>query len=99
ARWAAWVCCLAPDAVPDPKAVVALAERAVAAAPRNPAALATLGAALLRAGDASQATVRLREAVAQDPDAPAAWLFLALVEQRRGHAGEAAKALAKAAAD
>src|SRR5207248_1580766 len=40
ARWVAWVCCLTPDAVVDPKAVMMLAERALAAAPRQPAALA-----------------------------------------------------------
>jgi WD40 repeat protein len=98
----AWTCALGPGAVEDYGPVVALAEKAVAAArgEAKPLMLNTLGAVLYRAGRYKDALARLNEAVAarggkgvvQD------FLFLALVQHRLGKADEAQKQLAQALA-
>jgi tetratricopeptide (TPR) repeat protein len=94
---AAWVCCLGPGGADDPRAVVALAERAVAARPRSYAELNTLGAALFRAGRAEEAVRRLEEALKlRDRDLVLDELFLALACQKLGRQEDARRWLTKA---
>ncbi len=74
--------------------ILKLAERAVAAAPNDPAAGVNLAAASLRDGQASVAASRLREAIqSQDPgdaaELPRERAYLALAEYARGRAAEA----------
>jgi tetratricopeptide (TPR) repeat protein len=57
-------CALAPGAVGDPEKAVQWASAAVAARPRDPELLNTLGAALYRAGRFDEAARRLDEAIA-----------------------------------
>jgi tetratricopeptide (TPR) repeat protein len=92
----AWTCSLAPEAVPDLKRVVQLAERAAASDGRSHVLARNLGAALLRAGRCQDAVVKLNQALALQKEAPATWLLLALAHRRLGHADEAGRWLAKA---
>jgi tetratricopeptide (TPR) repeat protein len=94
----AWTCVLAPDAVPDQKIPMQLAEKVVSRVPRGPAALNTLGAAHYRAGQLDKAIQRLNEAIQADGKGGTAWdwLFLAMAHQSLGHADEAKKWLDKA---
>src|SRR5262249_6030874 len=96
---AAWLCCLGPGAVDDPAAVVALAERAVAAQPRNYAFLNTLGVALLRAGRYREAVRPLDEALRlRERDVVHDELLLSLARQKLGRGDVARRGLAEAAA-
>jgi tetratricopeptide (TPR) repeat protein len=95
----AWVCCLGPGA-PDPGAAVALAEKAVAARPRDYAILNTLGAALMRAGRPAEAVRRLEECLSLRPpqlDVVHDELLLALACHGLGRDEDARRWLAKAA--
>jgi WD40 repeat protein len=94
---AAWVCCLGPGGADDPGAVVALAEKAVAAMPRYYGYLNTLGTALLRAGRPEEAVRRLEEALKLlGRDAILDQLLLALAHQALGRREEARRWLAGA---
>jgi WD40 repeat protein/Flp pilus assembly protein TadD len=87
----AWICVLAPEGVTDPRKVVQRAEQALASSPPNPDYLATLGGALVRAGQIDEAVRRLNDAMAQRRRSSSVreWLLLALARQRLGHTGEA----------
>jgi tetratricopeptide (TPR) repeat protein len=94
---------LGPDAVSDWKPVVDLAEKALAADPKNCDKLGHLGAVLYRAGRFEEAARRLSEAEAAFPEArnPRSTiiytrLFRAMTERRRGQAEEARKWLDRA---
>ena len=105
ARWAAWTCCLTPDAVPDAGPLVALADLAIRDDPKNISYMITLGAALYRAGHYEESRRRLGDANAaweaslayRKPRSPAiTWFFLAMAHHRLGHAQEARQWLDKA---
>ena len=68
AYWTAWTCVLAPDAVADCQLVVQLAEKTLAADPKNCDKLQHLGAVLYRAGRFSEGLGRFEPAVQADPD-------------------------------
>ena len=93
AKFTAWSCALAPDAVDDLAPALALAERAAAAQPDDLMAIQALGALLYRSGRFAEAVARLTEAdkgPAKSTTSPVyAWLFLAMAYHRLGHAGEA----------
>ncbi|MFV1967818.1 MAG: WD40 repeat domain-containing protein, partial [Pirellulaceae bacterium] len=61
-HWVAWTCALAPDAVADYSAAVALAKKPVESDPKSIFYLNTLGAILYRAGRLEEALDRLAEA-------------------------------------
>jgi WD40 repeat protein/tetratricopeptide (TPR) repeat protein len=91
------VCALTPDAVADPAAVLALAERAAADNPNDLATLRVLGAWLHRAGKDEAAVQRLARAAALTKDpVPDVWLFLSLANRKLGRDEDAAKWLARA---
>jgi tetratricopeptide (TPR) repeat protein len=96
----AYICALAPDAVPDPGRVVALAIRALRRLPADDVdALNTLGAALYRAGKYPEAIERLKESVRLSKSgegSEADWIFLAMAYHRLGRATEAREWLDKA---
>jgi WD40 repeat protein len=94
ARGVVWVCCLAPGATDAPKGVVELAERAVAKE-ANSWELATLGAALCRAGHHDEAVTRLREAIKaqQGGGLPEVWFLLALAHHHLNQPEKAREAL------
>src|SRR5206468_205281 len=62
--WTAWTCVLAPNGVSDWKPLVNLAEKVLAADPKNCDKLRLLGAVLYRAGRFEEAAQRLTEAEA-----------------------------------
>jgi tetratricopeptide (TPR) repeat protein len=104
AYWTAWACTLTPDAVPDWKPVVDLAEKTLAADPKDCDKLQLLGAALYRAGRFEEALKRLTEAEAAFKDAQNprstviySWLFQAMTRHRLGQAAEARRLFEKAA--
>ena len=106
AYWSAWTCALAPDAVTDWRPVVLLAEKALAADPKNCDKLQDLGAVLYRAGRFEDAIQRLTEAEAAFKEAKAqfsgtiyTWLFQAMTEHRLGRADKASEWLEKAIQD
>ena len=87
----AWTCSLANAPEEEAARLVDLAERALAASPRNHSRLLTLGVALYRAGrnkDAVEKLTEALEAVGQE-DAVRDWLFLALAHHRLGQAERA----------
>jgi Flp pilus assembly protein TadD len=92
-----WTCVLAPDAVPDPAAVVRLAEKAAAGDPANPASLTAPGAALYRAGRFDAAVGRLHKASLAPGRPWPVFLFLAMAHSRLGHGDEARECLFKIA--
>jgi WD40 repeat protein len=96
---AARFCCLGPGGPADAGAVVRLAEQAVKGNPGDWNLLCTLGAALLRAGRATDAVGKLDEALRQagKVEFARAELFLALAHHRLGHADEARRWLRTAA--
>jgi serine/threonine protein kinase/Flp pilus assembly protein TadD len=104
ARWGAWACALAPDAVADLAPALTLAEQAARGEAQSGSSRLTLGAVLYRAGRFQEAVRELTEAdrLAPSPSryspwSPAhAWLFLAMAHHRLGNPGEAARWLAKA---
>ena len=83
---AAWICCLAPDAVTDYEPVVRLAKTAAAKEPRNAVCARTLGAALYRAGQWTEAEPQLRQALALPQSDLAAGFLLAMTQHRLGRA-------------
>jgi hypothetical protein len=88
----AWNCSLAEGAVANPAAVVALAERAVAAQPRDWGGLNTLAAALLRAGRTTDSIAKPEESVRLCPpgsDRAQSELLLAIAHSRLGQIAEA----------
>jgi tetratricopeptide (TPR) repeat protein len=104
--WTAWTCVLAPDAVADWRPVVQLAEKAVAADPKNTGKLLALGAMLYRAGRYQEAAKRLAEAEAafsetQDPRTSPVYtrLFQTMTLHRLGRSDEAQQQLRKAVND
>jgi len=94
----AWACALAPAAVADLDRPIRLAEKAVAAEPRNSSYRNTLGALLYRAGRFPAAGECLREALRLDKGqgTPEDWLFLAMTEHRLGRDAQARGWLDKA---
>jgi serine/threonine protein kinase/tetratricopeptide (TPR) repeat protein len=101
--WTVWACALAPDAVTEGRVVVQMAEKAVAANPKNCDLLQHLGAVLYRAGRFEDAAKRLTEAESAFPGTKNArssivynWLFQAMTQHRLGHAVEARRYLDKA---
>jgi WD40 repeat protein/tetratricopeptide (TPR) repeat protein len=90
--------CLLDGAVPDRKRPVQLGEKAVAADDANGTYLATLGAALARAGLLDKAVERLEEALDQDEGEIFGWVkaHLAMALHRLGRAKEARQALDEA---
>jgi tetratricopeptide (TPR) repeat protein len=95
----AWICVLAPSAVPDPRQPVGVAARAVAGNPKSYSFVNTLGAAHYRAG-AYEASVRsLTASMAQQGKGGICqdWLFLSMAHQRLGNAKEARQWRDKAA--
>jgi WD40 repeat protein/tetratricopeptide (TPR) repeat protein len=101
ANLAAWTCALGPGAVEEFEPVLALAERALAAAEQNPKArhdiLNTVGAVLCRAGRHKEALARLDEGIKADNGSAEAgdWLFLALAYAGLGETAAARKWLEK----
>lgn len=94
--WTAWTCSLSADAVPDWQPVVELAEKVLAAEPKNCDKLQLLGAVLYRAGRFDAALKRLTEAEAafvgaQKPRSTVIynWLYSAMTQHRLGEAAEA----------
>ncbi len=96
ANTVAWACALGPDAVPELGKVVALAEKAVAANPKDANLLNTLGCVLYRAGKHEEAVRRLREAIRLEGQGgmPSDWLFLAMAQHRLGQPAAAKRSLA-----
>jgi WD40 repeat protein/Flp pilus assembly protein TadD len=96
----AWNCVVVPDAVPDFRDPLRLAEQAVAADPQRSERLNTLGAVLYRAGRYEDAVRRHQEAIKlRGPgDAFTDWVFLAMASHRLGRAEEAKRWLSQAAA-
>jgi WD40 repeat protein len=93
----AFACSVAPNAVPDLRRPVRLAERAVAGT-RDAWARQCLGAALYRAGEFRSAVQRLHESMALGRSGGAFndWVFLAMAYARLGHPAEAGRWLEKA---
>jgi WD40 repeat protein/serine/threonine protein kinase len=94
----AWRGCLLPDAVVNPARIVQLAEQGVAAEPRNPIHLNTLGAALYRAKRWQEAVQKLEEAIKVQGQGGVVedWLFLSMAHHQLGHADQARDYLARA---
>jgi tetratricopeptide (TPR) repeat protein len=90
-----WTCALLPDAVPDPARLVRLAEKGIAALPKDPWYPSDLGVALYRAGRYEEAVRRLNEAQPPDPYVTYHALFLAMSHARLGHGAEARQWLEK----
>jgi tetratricopeptide (TPR) repeat protein len=100
--WTEWTCALGPGAVTDWRPIVRLAEKRLAAFPKDCDRLQHFGAVLYRAGQYPEAVKRLAEAEAafggtknSRSSALYGWLFRAMAEHRLGHAEEAKKWLAK----
>jgi WD40 repeat protein/serine/threonine protein kinase/regulator of sirC expression with transglutaminase-like and TPR domain len=93
------MCCLVPNATPDPSRAVRWAEQALAAEKHN-YLFHALGAAHYRAGQFELAVQRLEESDRSGwGDASVVnWLFLAMAQHQLGHADEARKWLDKATA-
>jgi tetratricopeptide (TPR) repeat protein len=93
-------CALAPGAVTDPEKPVGWATLAVAARPRDPDLLDTLGAALYRAGRFDEAARRLEEAIAirGGDGSPVDRLLLAMAHAGSGRSEAARSWLDKAIA-
>jgi tetratricopeptide (TPR) repeat protein len=91
-------CVLTADALPDPSALVPLAEKGVKQPP-TARQLAALGAVLYRAGKFEEAARRLADATGPGRAGGEAvdWLFLAMAHHRLGHGDEAKQWLARAA--
>jgi tetratricopeptide (TPR) repeat protein len=105
AFWTAWTCVLGPDAVTDWQSVVRLAEKCLAADPKNCDHLQHLGAVLYRAGRFQEAVQRLTEAEVafQEAKHPRSsltysWLFEAMIQHRLGQADDSGRWLDKAVA-
>src|SRR5262249_9508198 len=98
ANLVAWTCVHLPDAVADPTQVVRLAEKAMAAKPKDYVTLNTLGVVLFRAGKLEAAIERLNQAInAFDKQGDAwDWLPLAMAHHHLGHAEEARRFMDKA---
>lgn len=96
---AAWACALAPDAVEDLDAVVALSAKAVAKNPKSYPNLNTYGAILVRAGRHDEALKQLDAATAAHGEGGTAldWLFQALAWNALGEADKAGKLARKTA--
>jgi tetratricopeptide (TPR) repeat protein len=79
-------CVLGPEGTTDPETTVRLAEATlhVAGKSGNVDALATLGAALYRAGRYDDAIDRLEEVIQARGDQATAWAFLAMAHHRLG---------------
>jgi tetratricopeptide (TPR) repeat protein len=93
----AWVCVRVAGAVSDPVPPLKLAEKAVAAEPKDYHYLNTLGAALYRAARFQESIEKLEQAMKiADGQGAAETLFLAMAHQRLGHADEAKQWLTKA---
>jgi serine/threonine protein kinase/tetratricopeptide (TPR) repeat protein len=93
------ICLFAPAAVADVGGPLAMAEQVVAAQPRVPWYLHTLGLAEYRAGRFDVAVKHLEESMRSDPAWAAQsinWLTLAMAHYRLGHAEEACQWLVKA---
>lgn len=73
----------------DPRAALALAERALAAAPQAPHVIGTTGWAALKAGQLDRALQLLRDARLRDPENPDTRYFLAMALATAGRPGEA----------
>jgi hypothetical protein len=92
-----FACLVAPEAVPDGRRLLELAEKLAARNPGRHAELSTLGAALYRAGRFDAAVGRLQEAIQVPGAQSTVWdkLFLAMAQHRLNHAGEARAGLAQ----
>jgi WD40 repeat protein/tetratricopeptide (TPR) repeat protein/tRNA A-37 threonylcarbamoyl transferase component Bud32 len=87
----AWVCSLAPDAVPDLGKPLQLAQAAVRQT-ENPYRLRALGAILYRRGQWEKAIWRLKRALDLEPGpAPTVWLFLAMAHHKQEQPAQARK--------
>jgi WD40 repeat protein/serine/threonine protein kinase/tetratricopeptide (TPR) repeat protein len=92
-NWVAWVCVLAPEALPDCAPLVQLAEELEKQFPTSSPYRTTLGAALYRTGQFEAAVQQFNKA---NPDSNFyAWLFLAMAHHRLGHADQARQWLEK----
>jgi tetratricopeptide (TPR) repeat protein len=91
AIWLAWNCKMTPDALPDLGPVIALAEKAVAANPRDGFRLNNLAGALFRAGRYRDCVARLRECLNLTPAGGSVWdwVWLAMAHARLGEMAEA----------
>jgi tetratricopeptide (TPR) repeat protein/tRNA A-37 threonylcarbamoyl transferase component Bud32 len=91
----AWLCVLAPDALPDLTKCVRLAEKVTPGQTNSPH---TVGAALYRSGKYAAAVKSLSDAeqAPQTNDGASAWFFLAMAHQRLGQSAEAKDYLVKA---
>jgi WD40 repeat protein/Flp pilus assembly protein TadD len=91
AQLTAWTCSLANAPEDESARLVAIAERALAASPKDHSRLLTLGVALYRAGRNKDAVDKLNEAleVGGQEDAVRDCLFLALAHHRLGQAERA----------
>jgi serine/threonine protein kinase/Tfp pilus assembly protein PilF len=88
-------CMLCPEADADVGPMVAMAQNAVASAPKFWFYLYVLGVAHYRAGEHEQAVRRLRESLAAEPNCPAraiAYPVLSMAHYRLGQAAEARQA-------
>jgi tetratricopeptide (TPR) repeat protein len=94
ANFVAWTCALAPAAVSDWSAPLALARQAVAAQPDSLQNQNTLGTLLMRAGKLDEAIAVLdavatrssRDSAAANSPPVYTWYALALTQQAAGHA-------------
>jgi serine/threonine protein kinase/WD40 repeat protein len=86
----AWTLVLGPDTMPDPQVALRLARRGVAAWPDS-IRLNTLGGALFRAGQGSEAVRVLLQAVEEQGGGgtPFDWVLLALASAQQGQPEEA----------
>jgi WD40 repeat protein/tRNA A-37 threonylcarbamoyl transferase component Bud32 len=94
----AGLCCLAPDAVPQPAGLVAVARKGVQKDPGSYLSQVVLGMALYRAGKYEEAVAQLRESmrVQGEEGLPWDWLCLAMAHHRLGRTEEARAWLTKA---
>jgi tetratricopeptide (TPR) repeat protein len=89
-------CALAPNAGVDPRRVVAMAAKDLAAHLKDAYFLNTLGLAHYRAGQYEQALARFNQVNEVDPNWPPNWPLLAMAHHRLGHVEEARRWLNRA---
>ncbi|MEX2168642.1 MAG: tetratricopeptide repeat protein, partial [Pirellulales bacterium] len=99
----AWACVLGPNSLGDPDLLITLVERAGEGNSKEPRYLATLGAALYRAGRFDEAGKRFAEAIEATPSGSSdervvtyGQLFLAMIHRRLGQPEEARQRLTEA---
>jgi tetratricopeptide (TPR) repeat protein len=95
-RRLAAVCILAPDALPDLKALIAAFDKTLTGPKKYPEDLRLQGGLLLRAGQPEEAVKRLQEAKKDQDETPSEDLLLALAYHQLKQPDDAKQALARA---